>query len=510
MIHLLHLEDNPLDHKLVCAKLSEEGFDFQIIRVDAREAFAAALDDAECDAILADYSLPQFDGLSALKMSIARRPDVPFLLISGAVGDMAAVDVMKAGATDFVLKNELQRLGPALRRALRESQERRARIEAEHALIAAKEAAEAANRAKDRFLATLSHELRTPLSPVLITLHAMESDATLPQAVRHDVSMMRRNVELESRLIDDLLDLSRITTGKLELDLQSTDVHDLVGHVLASAEHDILSKNLGVERELSAARFVVNGDATRLQQVFWNLIRNAIKFTPPGGTIRVRSAEVPEGIIEIEISDTGIGIPAEILPRIFDAFEQGDPSITRRYGGLGLGLSISKAVVDLHRGTIAAASDGADQGASFRVRLPLAMPRPQTTAPRTSRSLCEADRPRILLVEDHPDTSNMLNRLLSINGFCVHVAGSKATALAAAADQPFDLVVSDIGLPDATGYELMRELSARYGLRGIALTGYGMDEDIEQSREAGFAEHLVKPIDFARLQTLILRMLDAG
>jgi CheY-like chemotaxis protein len=243
--------------------------------------------------------------------------------------------------------------------------------------------------------------------------------------------------------------------------------------------------------------------------VFWNLLNNAIKFTPEGGRIAVRSAAepCPEGRrLAVEIEDSGIGIEPEVLPRIFDGFEQGERTITRRFGGLGLGLAVSKAIVEMHGGELTAASAGRNRGATFTVRLPVGN-LPISTAERAIAGLGPPPPPpterslHILLVEDHADTAAAIAELLVDRGHRVSVAGSVGEGLAAAAEGTgIDVVVSDLGLPDGTGFELMRELSTRYGLKGIALSGYGMEEDVQKSQAAGFGLHLTKPV---KLQALV-------
>ena len=375
---------------------------------------------------------------------------------------------------------------------------------------AARQEAQSASRAKDMFLAVLSHELRTPLSPVVMAIPALEHDPALPPQFREDLAMVRRNIDLEVKLIDDLLDLSRVTAGKLRLHMQNVHVHELLRHVMQSGISEASAKRLILRQELAAPNDKLIGDPARLQQVFWNLLRNAVKFTSDGGSITVRTRAVADGDrLQVEIQDTGLGIAAEALPRIFDAFDQGDVRTTRQFGGLGLGLAIAKAVVEMHGGKISAASDGPGKGATFTVDLALAAPGATiespaadgtTSVPAGRRAL------RILLVEDHPDTARTLARCLAISGFVVQAAGSVAAALALAAAAPFDVLVSDIGLPDATGYDLMREIDNKYGIKGIALSGYGMEEDLRKSRESGFVEHLVKPVNMAQLEAALRRL----
>jgi PAS domain S-box-containing protein len=396
----------------------------------------------------------------------------------------------------------------------------------ERDLSAAKEAAERANRAKDQFLAVLSHELRTPLTPVLAVAAAGQADPALPAAVLADYAMIRRNVELEARLIDDLLDLTKIGRGKLQLHLETVDLHRTLRAALEVCSPDeIAAKRLQINIELNAGHHFVRGDPARLQQIFWNLLKNAIKFTPAGGSVTVRSRNIPpigetpasvggrrESLddILIEVIDTGVGIDPAVLPRIFDAFEQGQNSTTREYGGLGLGLAISKGLMLAHRGTITASSQGRNSGATFTLTFPTVNPRHFRPAGPARSGGGEQRSLSILLVEDHPDTSRALQRLLSSSGHEVHTAGAVAEAAELGRELDFDLLISDLGLPDGTGIELLQRLRAELdGSRrfsAIALTGFGMDEDVARTRAAGFDEHLTKPIDFQKLQAAIQRL----
>jgi PAS domain S-box-containing protein len=368
----------------------------------------------------------------------------------------------------------------------------------------------ARTQAKDKFLAALSHELRTPLSPVVMTIAAIESDPELPAKFKDDLAMVRRNIGLEVKLIDDLLDLSRITSGKLRLQMQTVRLHDLLRHVVQSVQCDAATTHLALVEELAADNDCTCADPARLQQVFWNLLRNAVKFTPPYGTIAVRTSNPDGHSAVVEIEDSGIGISPDLLPRIFDAFEQGDTATTRQFGGLGLGLAICKAVVELHGGKIVANSQGLNCGSIFRVELQTldhaASNGVVPVSPHGAQPACATRR--ILLVEDHMDTANTMSRLLKSMGYSVSAARSVATALTLLEAETFDVVVSDIGLPDASGYELMRQVKARYRIKGIALSGYGMEEDIRKSRDAGFSEHLVKPIDIAQFDAVLKKVTE--
>jgi PAS domain S-box-containing protein len=380
------------------------------------------------------------------------------------------------------------------------------RKRAEEQLREAKREAEAASRAKDRFLAVLSHELRTPLSPVLMTVAAMDMNPDLPPALRNDIAMIRRNVELEAKLIDDLLDLSLVMSGKLRMNLETVDVNKAVRDVCATCRPFVLEKRIHLHCDLPEGSHCVEADPARFQQILWNLLKNAAKFTPECGDIYVTVSTIVEDRVRVQVRDTGIGIAPDVLPRIFDAFEQGDANITRRFGGMGLGLAISKNLVELHHGTIRAESGGANQGSIFTVEFPLASSKADAHAAPADRACGDGESLRILFVDDNADTALALSKFLNASGHSVKTAGSAAAALELAGKEPFDVIISDIGLPDASGYELMKEIKARYPMQGIAMSGYGMDEDLQKSRDAGFSDHIVKPASVAQLERSIRRL----
>jgi two-component system, chemotaxis family, CheB/CheR fusion protein len=385
------------------------------------------------------------------------------------------------------------------------------RREMEEELRAAKEsadraqaAAEVANRAKDYFLAVLSHELRMPLTPVVMGVSMLQDRSDLDAGFRETLDMVRSNAEMEARLIDDLLDMSRITWGKVELHRERVALEEIIRRAVAACQPDIAAKSLALEFDTGTdAPYWVEVDAGRMQQVFWNLLKNATNFTPPGGRIRVRCRKDGSGssAVIVEVSDSGIGIAREAMPWLFNSFARAEHSMAQRFGGLGLGLTISKTLVEMHGGTIEAHSDGAGKGASFRVCLPRGdaaiRPEPPTAALGYD---APARRLTILLVEDHGATAKVLRLLLAKDGHDVEVAPDVAGALEAAGQQRFDLLLCDMGLPDGNGYDLLGELRARgYNFPGIALTGYGQQEDIRRSREAGFIAHLTKPVPRDRL-----------
>jgi signal transduction histidine kinase/ActR/RegA family two-component response regulator len=373
-----------------------------------------------------------------------------------------------------------------------------------------------ANAAKDQFLALLSHELRNPLSPVIAMVGELEASAGDSPEVRRALEVIRRNVELEARLIDDLLDVTRISKGKLQLSLETASVHEILQRSYEICREEIAAKDLKIEFRLRAEQAYVEGDPARLQQVFWNLIKNSVKFTPAKGRIVIETLNPTPDTVEIRTTDTGIGIESDQMERIFNAFEQGQSSITRRFGGLGLGLAISKAMVNAHGGTIRAESSGKNRGATFTVTLatvaaPAVAPAaPESRGPKAAAlkaAKVKGSGPRVLVVDDHVDTCTGMKMMMERRGYRVTLAHTADQAVEKANQKEFDLVISDIGLPDRSGYELMQELSTTKGLRGIALSGFGMENDVSRARAAGFSEHLTKPINFDRLDEAIQMLL---
>jgi CheY-like chemotaxis protein len=376
------------------------------------------------------------------------------------------------------------------------------RKRAEENLEAAKTAAEEANNAKDAFLASLSHELRTPLMPAMIAASYLAEHQGLSPEFREEVTTIWRNVQLEAQLIDDLLDVTRITRGKIEVHHEVADVHRLVQSALEIVKSDIVKKEIDLGIDLTATEHHIWADPVRIQQVFWNLINNAVKFTPAKGRIAIRSFNDRKRFV-FEITDTGIGIEPERRESIFQPFHQGGRSITRQFGGLGLGLTISKTLLDLHGGTLSVKSAGKDQGTTFRVGLDV-LPEPVVMSnDLSSGGVTGAKKLRLLLVDDHADTRDVLSRLLIKYGHEVVTAGSAQKALEILDGQKFDALISDIGLPGTSGYELVREAIRRQPLTGIALSGLGMDEDLRRSAEAGFNYHLTKPINFQDLRAIL-------
>lgn len=636
---LLLLEDSAFDADLVAqaVRASHPQAHCTVVRDEA--GFVQALAAQHFDAVLSDYQLPGFGGDHALEIVRTTAPQLPFIFVSGVIGEDNAVELLKRGATDYVSKGRLERLPLVLARALREVRERVARdaaearlreadrlyariveslrdyavllLDAEHritswnrgaqaifgferseavgrsatlllpegeeaqeawrrdlrlaataqraatqrwmrrrdgsrlwaegvlmplygeggtlagwcsitrdttaehlaaqALREAKEQAEAArheaeraSQAKDRFIAMLSHELRAPLSAVSAAVHLLERHASVPAPHQDLVPLVRRNVAVEARLIDDLLDISAITSGKLGIKPETVDMHAVLRDTLQMMSEAVAERGMRIELALADRPAWVHVDPVRMQQVVANLLRNALKFSEPGDVVHLQST-LEAGEFVFSCCDQGIGIAPEALERIFTAFEQADRDTAHERGGLGLGLAIARHLVLAHGGVLLADSRGAGQGARFTLRLPLR----QGAVPPPPSPMAEpaAVGARVLMVEDHPGAALALRMCLEDYGYTVTHAATVAQALQMAGEQVFDVVLTDLGLPDGSGVEVGRALSAR--LPVLALSGYGADSDLRSTAEAGFVGHLVKPVDpplvHAALQKLLAR-----
>ena len=521
--------------------------DYSLVRAQAAQEALLALIDGEFAAIVLDIQMPGTSGIELAHLIKQRKKTqhIPIIFLTAYFQeDRHVLQGYEVGAVDYLTKpinprilkskiavfvelfqknRDLAALNQAMEREIDQRQkaeealrrvnnELEARVQERMVeLTRAHQEVLAASRAKDDFLAALSHELRTPLNPVLLLASEAAEDPHLPPEVRAQFITIRNGVELEARLIDDLLDITRISHGKLLLNMGAVEVHSLLKEAAVTVRSELNQKRIGLTMQLAAEQTTVNGDAVRLQQVFWNVLKNAAKFTPDSGTITVATRTQSEtGDLVIAITDSGIGMTEDELAGIFEAFTQGEhalPGGSHRFGGLGLGLAISRKLMESHSGSIKASSEGRNRGSTFTMTLPL------FTKPAGAERLTDNDPSPpdtsahgragaldILLVEDHEPTRTALAHLLMRRGYEVKTAASLAEARVWAGKQVFQLLISDIGLPDGNGFDLMRELRAgNPGLQGIALTGYGMEEDIARSRSAGFATHLIKP---ARVQAL--------
>ncbi|MCU0517814.1 MAG: response regulator [Oscillatoria sp. Prado101] len=641
-LRILLLEDSQLDAELIGANLTDGGIDCELVQVETRSDFLAALEGDNFDLILSNYALPNFDGLSALE--IARRvcPEVPFIFVTGALGEELVIETLKLGAKDYVFKQRLERLVPSVVRALREVSEREERQAAQEALLeseeryrllvellpdtvfvqsqgkivfinsagvklfgavspeqllgkpildfihpddreivkerirqlleekkqaplleekivrldgtvvdvgvtaspftyqgkpaalvvardiserkrtseerdrllkrerAARAEAEKASRLKDEFLSTLSHELRTPLSAILgwaELLHNLKFDEA---TVSHALETIVRNTKSLVRLIEDILDVSRIINGKLNLNVSPVNLAAIVEAAIDSLRSATEAKNIRLHLEIDRTVKPVLGDGERLQQIVWNLLSNAIKFTPKGGRVAVRLRGA-DSSAEIEVTDTGAGISPDFLPCVFERFRQADSTSTRSYGGVGLGLALVRHLVELHGGTVCADSAGAGQGATFTVRLPLAesgVGEKQLAPPEMPVPPSPLAGLRVLLVEDDADTSELIATVLEGHDAKVTAVASVREALAEIERCKPDVLVSDIGMPEEDGYSLIRQLRAMEAGQGwripaVALTAYAQAEDRTRALSAGFQIHIPKPVEPAQLAAAV-------
>jgi two-component system, chemotaxis family, CheB/CheR fusion protein len=388
-------------------------------------------------------------------------------------------------------------------------QQQREAEEAREKLARDREIARARVDAKDHFLAILSHELRTPLTPIVATLSDARLLALAPEPLRGALQRMRRNLDLEVRLIDDLLDVTRISRDRLILARERVNVHVVVDEVVELLAYEMRSRGVQVVTSFDAPTEWVIGDSTRLRQVFWNLIGNAIKFSSPGGRVTVMSAAGSQGSIQVSVNDAGEGMDEAVVASINERGETPSTIPLQAASGLGLGLAICRGVVTAHGGTLRAMSEGKGHGSTFVVQIPIAAhlePWDQPIEPAGANRTVPSRPRRILLVEDHQDSADTLSQLLTFHDYDVSVARTMEEAITVANQVPFDLLISDIRLPDGSGLDLMRRLQSDRPIRGIAISGFGTEQDQRRSREAGYETHLTKPLDFNVLLGAIERV----
>ena len=564
-IRLLLVEDNPGDARLVHEHLADADGG-RSWTVDDAPTLAAAVakvrDRAIPDIVLLDLSLPDSFGLETLARWQAVAPTLPVIVLTGSDDEALAVAAVREGAQDYLVKGRIdgalliQAVRYAIERKLvqedlrlakndleRRVEERTAELrdintqlqreitvrtlaqqqaaELLHREQAARVMVESANRSKDEFLAILSHELRTPLNAILGWAEILQGGEASRAEVREGVEIIERNARSQARLVEDVLEVSRIICGKVRLNIVPLDLVSAVDAALTSARPTASAKGITLSRDVETMDRPVSGDPDRLQQVVWNLLSNALKFTPKGGQVSVRVRLVGDQA-EIQVRDTGIGIKEDFLPYVFDRFRQSDASSTRSHGGLGLGLSITRHLVEMHGGTVEAVSEGEGRGAVFTVLLPLVTPpavnnglgdghlpapsrRPDSPAPLALPSL---ENRRVLVVDDEADSRRLLVHLLTRARAMVREAESVSAALAALQDWPADVLISDIAMPGEDGYGLIRRLRQSSDvewrtLPAIALTAFARTEDRESALAAGFQMHLAKPFQPLALLTAV-------
>jgi signal transduction histidine kinase/ActR/RegA family two-component response regulator len=362
-----------------------------------------------------------------------------------------------------------------------------------------------ANRRKTEFLATLAHELRNPLAPLSNGLHLMRMGASKPELLEKTRQMMERQIQHMVHLVDDLLDVARISTGKVELRRRRIDLKEVVATAVETSASLIESGHHKLHVELPSQPLPMDADPTRIAQVVSNLLNNAAKYTPEAGriTLKVR-VEGNEAVLSV--TDTGIGIDADALSKVFEMFAQVPSSATKPQGGLGIGLSLVQSLVALHGGSVSASSPGTGQGSTFTVRLPLATAETAGAEAKAANASAKPGQLQVMVVDDNTDAAESLGVLLDIEGHAAHIAHTGAEALQIAQEQPLDVVFLDIGLPDMSGYDVARRLRMLPGLQQtllVALTGWGTQDDRQRTREAGFDRHLTKPAELPAVEELL-------
>jgi signal transduction histidine kinase len=516
-IRVLLIEDDEDDFILTQDLLRGiEGTEFRIDWKPDYDLGLQALCEREYDVCIVDYRLGLRDGVQLVREATGRGCRPPIIVLTGQDGRDVDYAAMRAGAADFLSKSQIT--APLLERSIRySSQQRRAeeqRIELVRAQVARREA-EAANAAKDQFLATLSHELRTPLNAILGWTQLLQMPDLDEQTRAEAIDAIDRNARAQAQLIDDLLDMSRIISGKIRINRQPVVLSQVVKSAIESVRPAAQAKNLHLERQIGDGVGIMIGDATRLQQVVWNLLSNAIKFTPEGGRVTVRLTRERD-TARLLVIDTGQGIEPDFLPHIFERFQQADSSTTRKQTGLGLGLAIVRHLVSLHGGSVWADSEGLGKGATFFVELPVIDDAELKTA------LVAGDEPlvidqdtlrglRVLVVDDERDTRTVMAKVLAMHGAVVDAAGNVSEAVEHFASRRPDVMVSDLAMPGEDGFSLARRIRQHEQTSGrhvvaIALSAYTGEQDRQAALAAGFDAHLSKPIAPTDLITAIARL----
>jgi signal transduction histidine kinase len=518
---LLVVDDDESVAMTVSEVLRLEGFDVEMV-LSGDEAITR-IQELQYDLVLTDLHMEDGDGISVLAEVRRTTPLTIAIVLTGFASLESAIAAMRQGAYDYLIKpciiDDLKHTilrGLEHRRLMLAEQEARSNLEQLNRelerrvdartseLQQVNEELEQANRAKDIFFATLSHELRTPLTPILGWAKLMRSSKADASLIAQGLDAIERNARLQTRLIDDLLDVSRIVSGKLHIDKEPTDLRTIVESAIDTVSDKAAAGGVQLDVELPDAPLIVQGSPIRLQQIVWNFLSNAVKFTGKGGRVSIQLDRRDQDAYII-VSDTGVGIDPNFLPQVFKPFSQADDSLTKQQGGLGLGLAIVHKLAELHDGWVRAESDGVDQGARFMFVLPCAIEADVKSGGETRSFAYKLPEP-VLIVEDSQDTLDMLRALFERIGCRVLTAGTAAAAMEIATATPPGIIISDIGMPDADGYQMLEQLRMIPGLEripAIAVSGYAMEEDQDRALAAGFSAHMAKPVDLEKLLTLI-------
>jgi signal transduction histidine kinase len=481
------------------------------------------LSKADYDLVLTDLHMEGGDGISVLNRIRQQAPLTISVVLTGFASVESAIAALQEGAYDYLIKPcDIETMKHTIRRGVEHRRlmlaEQKARADLQQLNLDLEQRIEQrtaelkrlnveladANRAKDVFLATLSHELRTPLTPVVGWIKLLRSGSLDEKSVSQALDAIERNAWLQSRLIDDLLDTSRIATGKLHFEPKPTDLNATVKAAVDTVRTSAAARNIELSVSLYPTSPIVMGEPVRLQQIAWNMVSNAIKFTDPGGKVTVTTG-IDGTEAYLTVVDTGIGNEPEFLPHVFDRFRQADGSTSRRHGGLGLGLAIADALAKMHGGLMEARSEGVGHGATFTLRVGLA-PMGKVVPETVDQKVHSLQGLDVLIVEDSPDTLLLLGTLFRREGATVTTAASAAEALQSAVNKRPNLIVSDIGMPEVDGYQLLEQLRILPGLAdvpAIAISGYASEEDRERALAVGYLALVPKPVDIDTLFTLI-------
>ncbi len=521
------LEDSRLEATLAQRVIGDE-FDVEWFTDGA--VLLEELGQRRPDVLILDARLPGLSGIEVCRFVRGTYDELtlPALFLTAYESEADVVDVLSSGANDYVRKPyDAAELKARVRTLVRLVRAHRERVQLLASEREARLLAEQSNRAKDEFLSVVSHELRTPLNAVLgwarLLSNGMARGDLRPEATVRGLKTIERNALAQAQLIEDLLDVSRIATGKLSLVVESVALVEIVEGAIESVRPALEAKGLSIEQDLQPGDAAISGDPNRLRQVVWNLLSNAIKFTPKGGRVTAILRRL-DGHVELSVRDTGQGIRPEFLPRMFGRFEQQDASSTRERGGLGLGLSICRDIVALHGGTIRAHSEGEGKGSTFTVEFPVSGPTARARAASPRRAL-PVDMPResppeiaglkVLVVDDEADAREFVAFVLERSGAKAMAVGSAREAMDALERERWDVLLSDLGMPEEDGYSLIRRIRARPDTAGglipaAVLTAYVGAEDRRRALDAGYQMHVAKPVEPEEILTVVAALARIG